>query len=178
MRGNGNRGRGGRPPGKPRNASGRSGAWHEPPWLAWVEYGPVWLGLAVVAARGRVTTRRGETRVKSAAGELAVGAREAANPGDTAVELLAPVGLPDELTLYAKTVRLLVNRGGTVGSDSGSLATVDWLASFPDPDGADDPETEGVQNPEPAGLVIPAGGVHNRTVPGLRSATLPGCRCR
>ena len=62
------------------------------------------------------------------------------------VDLLTPVGLPSEVTLYFEGIQVLLNRGGAVGSDAGSLATVDWEASFPAEGDGD------------AGLAVPAGG--------------------
>ena len=74
------------------------------------------------------------------------------------IALLTPVGLPSEFVLRFEQVRLSLNRGGRYGATVGSSLWVNWTASFPDPDGADDPATDDeLENPVPAGIEVPTG---------------------
>ena len=83
------------------------------------------------------------------------------------------LGLPDELGIELKGIKLSVNTGGAIRTGTapgtpivGSKAVVDWLSSFPDPDGADNPLTDDGDDsttddveggPLKGGLAVPTG---------------------
>ncbi len=83
------------------------------------------------------------------------------------------LGLPSELGLELKGIKLSVNTGGAIRTGTapgtpivGSKAVVDWLSSFPDPDGADNPLTDDGDDsttddveggPLKGGLAVPTG---------------------
>ena len=73
------------------------------------------------------------------------------------VNQIGLVGLGDVFTLDVDQLEFQAN-SGSVLADGGTAAVVDWVDSFPDPDGVDNATTEVVENPLPAGYQVFVGG--------------------